>query len=99
VALNLKNPRTLEAIDELARRTGLSKSEAVASAVEEHLAELLRKEAGGGAQTADERLTRIQALALDSGTRFAAAGAGRDPATGRFPDLTEDLYDAAGLPR
>lgn len=98
MALNLKNPRTLQAIDELARRTGQSKSEAVASAVEERLAELLR----GGAQgspTSDERLARIQALALDSEKRFTAAGAGRDPDTGRFPDLSEDLYDPAGQPR
>ena len=41
MALNLKNPRTLHAIDELARLTGESKSEAVASAIEARLAALV----------------------------------------------------------
>jgi len=99
MALNLKNPHTLRAIDELARQTGKSKSDAVASAVEASLADLLREREASGVETSEQRLARIEQLAQDSAARFAAAGMGPDPQTGQFQDLVGDLYDAEGLPR
>ena len=97
MALNLKNPRTLHAIDELARLTGESKSEAVASAIEARLAYLLSENeaAKPAGETPPERL---RALIADSAARFARAGLGAD-SQGHFVDPTVELYDAAGLPR
>ena len=97
MALNLKNPRTLHAIDELARLTGESKSEAVASAIEARLAELVT--AHEAASSADGAAPdRLRALIADSAARFARAGLGADAQAG-FPDPTAGLYDDAGLPR
>ena len=99
MALNLKNAETLRAIDELARQTGRSKSDAVASAVETALAEVILERESSGVGSAGHRLARIQRLAQDSAARFVAAGLGPDPATGQFRDLVGDLYDGDGLPR
>jgi hypothetical protein len=97
MALNLKNPRTLRAIDELARLTGESKSEAVASAIEARLAELLaeREPSPASVETPGDRL---RALIVDTSQRFARAHLGAD-ASGQFADPTAELYDNAGLPR
>ncbi len=97
MALNLKNQQTLQSIDELARLTGESKSEAVASAIEARLAELLA--AHQAAQTAEgEPRDRLRALIADTAPRFARAGLGAD-ADGSYADPTAQLYDDAGLPR
>jgi hypothetical protein len=97
MALNLKNPRTLRAIDELAQLTGESKSEAVASAIEARLAALLadRESTPTGLGSAEDQL---RALIADSAQRLARAGLGAD-SSGQFSDPTAELYDAAGLPR
>lgn len=91
MALNLKNPKTLRAIDELARLTGESKSDAVASAIEARLAEVLR-------QSARENPDPLEALLKDTAARMAAAGLGVGP-DGEWTDPTDDLYDEYGLPR
>jgi hypothetical protein len=97
MALNLKNPRTLTAIDELARLTGESKSDAVASAIEARLADLLAAEES--ARTADGTpWDRLRALTADTAARFARASLGAD-SLGNFTDPTVELYDDAGLPR
>jgi len=97
MALNLKNPRTLRAIDELAGLTGESKSEAVASAIEAKLASLLSSSSASSAAdgTSEDRLREVIA---DSSQRFARAGLGPDN-LGRLSDPTADMYDASGLPR
>lgn len=96
MALNLKNPQLLAAVDELSALTGEGKSEAVATAVEDRLARLLAEhDRAGNSQAA--RLARARALLADSAPRFVAAGAGPD-AHGAYPDLTEALYDDSGLP-
>lgn len=97
MALNLKNPRTLHAIDELARLTGESKSEAVASAIEARLADLIA--AKTAAHAADgSPLDRLRALLADTAPRFSHAGLGAD-AEGQYADPTAELYNDAGLPR
>ncbi len=98
MALNLKNPRTLHAIDELARLTGESKSEAVASAIEARLAELLAADAAAHAAGQGAPLDRLRALIADTAPRFARAGLGADT-DGSYADPTAHLYDDAGLPR
>jgi hypothetical protein len=97
MAFNLKNPKTLAAIDELARLTGQSKAEAVASAVEARLEALLDEQRRDGEATLEERFERIMALSRDTAARLRAAGAGPD-SQGRFRDLTDELYDGDGLP-
>jgi hypothetical protein len=97
MALNLKNPRTLDAIDAVARITGESKSQAVASAIEARLAELIAAREAVTA-TGGEPGDRLRTLLADTSARFARAGRGADP-QGRFADLTADLCDAAGMPR
>ena len=97
MALNLKNPRTLHAIDELARLTGESKSEAVASAIEARLAELITASEAALAADGSPR-DRLRTLIADSAPRFARAGLGPD-AQGGYVDPTAELYDDAGLPR
>jgi hypothetical protein len=91
MALNLKNPRTLLAIDELARLTGQSKSEAVASAVESRLTALSAEQVAVHSTEA-----RIRALMADTAKRFGQAVG--DPCN-PVRDLTSDLYDDAGMPR
>lgn len=97
MALNLKNPRTLQAIDDLARLTGESKSEAVASAIEARLAEVLAADAATRAAGVSAQ-DRLRVLVADSSERLARAGLGAQSG-GRFGDPTVDLYDDAGLPR
>jgi hypothetical protein len=97
MALNLKNPRTLSAIDELARLTGESKSEAVASAIEARLAELTSAQDASRTGEGTSR-DRLRTLIADSAPRFTRAGLGAD-GNGHFPDPTAELYDDAGLPR
>ncbi len=97
MALNLKNPRTLQAIDELARLTGESKSEAVASAIEARLAELVSGSEAAPAPYGTRR-DHLRALIADTAPRFARAGLGADRQE-HFVDPTADLYDAEGLPR
>lgn len=97
MALNLKNPRTLHAIDELARLTGESKSEAVASAIEARLAELVTANNAAHASHESPR-DLLRALIADSAPRFTRAGLGPD-AQGGSVDPTAELYDDAGLPR
>ena len=97
MALNLKNPRTLHAIDELARLTGETKSEAVASAIEARLAALVAADESAHAADGAPR-DRLRALMADAAPRFAHAGLGAD-SEGRYVDPTAELYDDAGLPR
>ena len=97
MALNLKNSRTLDAIDELARLTGESKSQAVASAIEARLGELIAAREASSVSVGDPD-ERLRSLIADASARFARAGLGAD-ASGRFADPTADLYDAAGLSR
>lgn len=97
MALNLKNPQTLQAIDQLARLTGESKSEAVASAIEARLTALLAERESTRA-TVGTPGDRLRALIADSSQRFARAGLGAD-SSGRFADPTAEMYDDAGLPR
>jgi antitoxin VapB len=92
MALNLKNPKTLAALDELARLTGESKAQAAASAIEARLAQIL------AAQRADAADAELAAIIADSSARMKAAGFGRD-AQGRRIDPTDALYDERGLPR
>jgi antitoxin VapB len=93
MALNLKNPQTLAAIDELARLTGESKAQAVASAIEAQLAQILE------ARRTQARDEEIAAIIADSSRRMRAAGFGRRP-DGAWSDPTDDLYDDEyGLPR
>ena len=97
MALNLKNQRTLHAIDELARLTGESKSEAVASAIEARLAALVAADEATHTTDGTPR-DRLRALIADAAPRFAHAGLGPDP-EGRYVDPSAELYDDAGLPR
>lgn len=94
MALNLKNPDTLAAIDELARLTGLSKSEAVASAVEQRL-EALLAETARPTMTDQDRLARVLELARDTGQRLRAAQDDEGPANAQA--LVDALYDEDGL--
>ena len=91
MALNLKNPRTLTAIDALAQLTGQSKSEAVASAVESRLTALLAEHVAVHSAEA-----RIRALMADTAKRFGQAV---DDPGNPVRDLISDLYDDAGMPR
>ena len=97
MALNVKNPRTLDLIDELAQLTGQSKADAIRSAVEARLQELrsARAEASASGATAADRL---EALIADTSGRFARSGLGALPDES-YPDPIADLYDDAGLPR
>ena len=97
MALNVKNPRTLEVVDELAQLTGLSKADAIRSAVEARLQQLLSAHAE--ASTSDTTTTDLlQALIADTSGRFARAGLGAR-SDGSYLDPISDLYDDAGLPR
>lgn len=91
MALNLKNPKTLAALDELARLTGESKAQAAASAIEARLAEV-RKD------SERPKVDSLEALLADTAARMAAAGLGIGP-DGKWTDPTDDLYDEYGLPR
>ena len=97
MALNLKNPQTLRAIDELARLTGESKSQVVASAIEARMAQILAAHEADLAAAATPE-DRLRALVADTSARFARAGLGVDR-SGHFVDPTADLYDDVGLPR
>jgi hypothetical protein len=97
MALNLKNPQTLQAIDELARLTGESKSQVVASAIEARMAQFLAADEADRAAKATPE-DRLRAIVADSSARFARAGLGVDR-RGHFGDPAADLYDDAGLPR
>jgi hypothetical protein len=90
-------PRTLHAIDELARLTGESKSEAVARAIEARLAALLAANEADRPADGTPR-DRLRALIADTAARFANAGLGAD-SQGHHVEPTDELYDAAGLPR
>lgn len=94
MALNLKNPDTLAAIDELARLTGLSKSDAVATAVEQRL-EALLAETARPTMTDQERLARVLELARDTGQRLRAAH--HDEGLPDAQQLVDELYDENGL--
>ena len=97
MALNVKNPRTLEVIHELAQLTGQSKADAIRSAVEARLQQLLSAHAE--ASTSDTTTTDLlQALIADTSGRFTRAGLGARP-DGSYLDPISDLYDDAGLPR
>ena len=96
MALNLKNPRTLAAIDELAELTGQSKADAVASAVEARIQAIVTEHAREQEPTPEERLARVMALLEDTAARFRAAFPdGRVPTT---LELTDELYDEFGMP-
>ena len=96
MALNLKNPRTLAAIDELAQLTGQSKADAVASAVEARIEAILADHAREQEPTPEERLSRVMALLEDTAARFRAAFPdGRVPTT---QELTDELYNEFGMP-
>jgi antitoxin VapB len=96
MALNLKNPHTLAAVDALAALTGEGKSEAVGTAVEERLARVMT-EHDQTPETPVDRLARARALVADAAPRFASAAVGPDH-RGELPDPTDVLYDEAGLP-
>ena len=96
MALNLKNPRTLAAIDELAQLTGQSKADAVASAVEARIEAILTEQAQHKGPSDEERLARVMALLEDTAARFRAAFPdGRVPTT---QELTDELYNEFGMP-
>ena len=84
MALNLKHPQILHAIDELARLTGQSKSESVASAIEARLVSLL-DDNEAATTTVGTPQDRLSALIGDSATRFARGFGSSQPRAIRRP--------------
>ena len=85
MSLNIKNPETHKLAAELARRTGVSMTEAVTEALREKLA-ALQAEASGEA-----RLAAILEIARQCSSRLT-------PQAKAF-DIDTELYDELGLPR
>ena len=74
----------------------MAKSEAAACGIEVRLAELGDADKAPSTFDDERRRRRLRALTADTSARFAGAGQGD---LGRSGDPTDDLYDAAGLPR
>ncbi|GAA1904901.1 type II toxin-antitoxin system VapB family antitoxin [Lapillicoccus jejuensis] len=83
MAINIKRERVQELAREAAERTGRSQTDAIETALERYLAEL--------AADGDDRELRIDEL-------LARVDAEMTPQT-RAALLSDDLYDADGLPR
>lgn len=90
MSLNIKNPRTVALVRELAERTGTSQTSAIENAVSAQLEGL---EAHEGHRDAEARLARARAVLDDVDARLSDA----DRAAMRAAE--HDLYDDAGLPR
>ncbi len=84
MALNIKNPETHKLVEELARRTGETLTEAVTIAVRERLERLRRAKNSSLAE-------RIMAIGRDSAARL------EEPL--KSLDIDELLYDEKGLPK
>lgn len=82
VALNIRNPHTLDALRQLAAMTHSPMTVALDQAVTERLAQLRRDR--------EEQRTRLVAICADAARRW--------PAAGRTGDPTADLYDDSGIP-
>jgi antitoxin VapB len=84
VSLNIKNERTHQLVQELARLTGESQTEAVTTAVAERLERIRHRKAGSLAD-------RLLAIGRDTAPRL------REPYRSR--EHSDLLYDERGLPR
>ncbi len=82
MALNVRNPNTLDALRNLAQITGEPMTVALDQAVRERLARVRAED--------PERLTRLQQICADASARW--------PSRQRHGDLTADLYDDLGQP-
>jgi antitoxin VapB len=92
MSLNIKDPETNELAAELARRTGVSMTEAVTQALREKLASLAAP--GADALKREQAAARVEAaLAIAEEIRERV---GAEALTASVERL---LYDEAGLPR
>ena len=82
MALNVRNPNTLDALRNLAQITGEPMTVALDQAVRERLARVRAED--------PERLTRLQQICADASARW--------PSRQRHGDLTAHLYDDLGQP-
>lgn len=93
MGLNIKNERTTALVRELAKKTGLTQTAAIAEAVRAKLAELDRDRADGGAgRSRDAR--RADAQRLLGELRNSLTEAERE----QLRVAEKHLYDDAGLP-
>ncbi len=83
MALNIKNPETHALAAELARRLGVSLTQAVTLSLRAQLARVPEAAAAGRAE-------EMAAIARRMAARIGAAG---------LPDPDDLLYDARGLPK
>ena len=85
MSLNIKNERTCQLADELARLTGETKTGAITVALEERLEREQRQ------RSMEERLERMRAISKPLAARLRAGG----------PPIDHDefLYDERGLPK
>ncbi len=91
MGLNIKNEHTTALVRELAKRTGLTQTEAIAEAVRAKLAELDR--AGAGTRRQDDA-RRVKARQLLDELRSSLTEAER----AKLKTAERQLYDDAGLP-
>ena len=92
--LNLKNPRTVEAVRSLARATGESVTAAVTGAIEEKLARIAPRRPPSSEEQITERIAAIQEIQRSVREAFEAAG--ERPPTKQEVDAM--MYDEHGLP-
>ncbi|MDR0483309.1 MAG: type II toxin-antitoxin system VapB family antitoxin [Cellulomonadaceae bacterium] len=85
MSLNIKNPRVVALVDELAQRTGQGKTAALEGAVESKLKEL------DGVALREARAARIEKTIADIHRRVKP-----DPGYREWAD--RHMYDEAGLP-
>ncbi len=90
MGLNIKNPRTVALVRELAERTGTNQTSAIENAVRAQLESL---EVRQGHRNAQARLTRAAAVLEDVDAHLTDT----DRAAMRAAE--GDLYDESGLPR
>jgi antitoxin VapB len=84
MSLNIKNERTHKLVNQLAKLTGESKTEAVTKAVQERLDRVRGREVS-------DRVQRLLKIANDAASRI------KEPF--RSIDHAELLYDEKGLPK
>jgi antitoxin VapB len=84
MALNIKNPETHKLVEELARQTGETMTEAVTTAVRERLERVRRAHK-------PDLVERIMAISKDSAARLEESL--------KSLDVDELLYDENGLPK
>lgn len=92
MSLNIKNPRTVALVRELAARTGQTQTAAIEDAVRSRIVELDSRQVTTDSQVSAKRARAERVLAELRGSITMEEKAGLRAAAA-------DLYDAHGLPR